>query len=61
MTVTRDEPHTRHDAEAEIQCIRHLLQPDGDRTLSEREQAPLRGRIDHLLEQWWPANDAPTP
>jgi hypothetical protein len=52
MVVTRAEPTTRHDAEAEIQYIRHLLEPDGDRSLSPREEAPLRGRIDHLLEAW---------
>jgi hypothetical protein len=52
MVVTRAEPTTRHDAEAEIQYIRHLLEPDGDRSLSPREEAPLRGRIDRLLEAW---------
>lgn len=52
MTVTRTEPTTQVDAEAEIQHLRYLLEPDAGRTLSEREQAPLRGRIDHLLELW---------
>lgn len=50
MTVTRDDPRTLHELDAELEYISHLLTPDGDRSLSEREKQPLMGRVDHLLD-----------
>lgn len=52
MTVTRTEPRTRLDAEAEIQYLTHLLAGSPDRSLSPVEAAPLYGRRDKLLEMW---------
>jgi hypothetical protein len=54
VTVTRDDPRTRLDAQVEMEYLSALIGGTVDHTPSEAEKAKWRERQDTLLATWWP-------
>lgn len=52
MSVTRTEPRTQVDAEAEMQHLSYLIEGTPDRTPSEAEKVEWRARQDEVLALW---------